>query len=256
MVETVAPGRSMTRRRLDNPTHTAIHEAGHAVARLVLDELAPMPAPPIDYIEVCTRGTGQDAQFGYVCGGPRVRIGDRRLWQLPECALRNALIRFDVIDTWAGLAAEARYRSNACVAILMLWKTVPVWMARTDTTGSDSHSIRERCLILADHDHAEASAEARRCLDSAMAIVAAEYPGIVRVGRILEAAGRMDGDEFESAWREVRPSPAMRARLLRQQGPGYPAAIGAEAMLDAARALMCEYAGHDYAPPPALTEAA
>ena len=64
-------------------------------------------------------------------------------------------------------------------------------------------------------------AELDQLWNATYALVSSEWPGIVRIARVLRERGYMGGDAFETVWRAVRPTPAWRRRLEARHGDGF-----------------------------------
>lgn len=220
----------MSATRPPNLLDASIHEAGHAIARLALDELAPLPAPPILSVIVDCHGNGRcEAR-------PRVELPYQRYDAgTPERTLRDALVRFDAIAAWAGRVAEFRHRYGGERATGMLESEIGQWINKDQHfIGTDDACICWCCELLKNEDRVT---EAGSLLRATQAVVAAEWTGIKRMAGVLMAAGKMDGAAFEVKWREVRPSKEMREQCLtRWEVDHYPAAITSDMTADALRA--------------------
>ncbi|MDE2006965.1 MAG: hypothetical protein KGI51_10395 [Rhodospirillales bacterium] len=124
--------------------------------------------------------------------------------------------RYDIVDTLAGPMAEAWQRMGA----MGPYVAKNSWVRET-LTPETSHdhvgdllSIRRKLRWL---EPADPGAEMERLWRATMALLQAEWPGIVSMGRALRDRVEMAGGGFEDLWRQMRPSPEVRARRLRQQ---------------------------------------
>jgi hypothetical protein len=193
---------------------TCVHEAGHAVARLALDELCGIPGPILKEVTAEPREgylgqTRQDSRAALLHHGgldaypPEVREG---------AAFRA---RLDVIETWAGLAAEVWHGDRSCFIFLkpnMLLApetlTVDAIIARGDPV-SDSESARLTLRGLGLEGEA-AEAENWRLWWAAVVLVMAEWQGIKAAAAVLREHGTMGGADFEEVWRAARERPEKR----------------------------------------------
>jgi hypothetical protein len=183
------------------PLRLGVHEAAHAIARLVLNET--LPGPMLQRVSV----RPEPGRLGVSVQQLRnIRAIPRTvLATLPE-EVRVDVIRgaeFDIIETFAGPIAEARYKRRSRSAPVLMELTVVQTTIALDphAAGEDAHRVRRTLEWIAPADPAETLGDLWR---RAVQLVEEEYPGIVRMGRILSSAGELDGDAFEASWRKVR----------------------------------------------------
>jgi hypothetical protein len=185
------------------PLWLACHEAGHAVARLVLDEQV-FPGP---YLE-CVSVQGDDKVMGVARMQKRAWSIKPRRPAFEETDLRDGPL--DLIETFAGPVAEyrSRYGANGPSGMRphMAHLVMDAPPDRHDDMADAHHTIE--WLALPDMEGALLAA-----YDLAVELVIEEWRGIVAVARRLRDAGEMDGDEFKEAWRAVRSGRATRAAL-------------------------------------------
>jgi len=200
------------RDRTTPPLWLCIHEAGHAVAHLVLDELPPYPGPSITSVSVIPDGDFRG----------RVR-GQRRVWTKQfsrdetEARLSPALQQaqhqmalYDVIEALAGYVAEM-YQRQSPFGPLMIKPEMfeKILVGDLDSIG-DMAGVRNTIDWLGLVDPA---AELKRLFRTTYGLIASEWPGIVRVARVLRTRPFMEGEEFEAEWQAVRSTAAIRQRL-------------------------------------------
>jgi hypothetical protein len=181
----------------------AIHEAGHAVARFVLDELSPLPSPLVQLIAVETGGNP--------CGV--VEMQNRSADKNP---IRDTLrpyedffkldIMADVLEICAGPAAQACFLYGQDQICLLGYPK-----NRSAQKKSDAGQIR---TLLKISDGLIDETGVRALWHDACWLVISEWPGIKKAAGILLKRGTMQGDEFESVWRARRPDSEERARRV------------------------------------------
>jgi hypothetical protein len=203
------------------PLWLGVHEAAHAVARLVLNETLPYTGPLLQFVSV--------EQDGEVLGWSAARlrnpliVAPRKDLDLDPSSLKflPEMIRnteCDVIEHLAGPAAELRQRAGL-MGMLISERDISCKVKaidRLELTGSlltDYHFVR---FMLDWIDPADQEATFRQLWQRAVMLIDNEFPGIVEVARVLCVAGKMDGEEFERAWRERRPSEGTRLRRGKQ----------------------------------------
>ncbi|MBR0652000.1 hypothetical protein GXW78_20210 [Roseomonas terrae] len=205
--------------QLPGPMALAVHESGHAVARLVLSETHYVP--PIE--EVSVDPLPEDNALGIVRGERRTKLSllgylDDALASRPgmlDAARESA--RQDIIDTLAGPIAELRWRHWLTVAmsrpnylslVLAVDATVPVNVDRFKQAevaiGNDALVIATLLRWIAP---ADPSAFLGACWDETSALIEREWRGIVAVARMLRLRRTMSGEDFEAAWQTVRRQP-------------------------------------------------
>lgn len=197
---------------------TAIHESGHAIARLALNEACPYPGPRLKEITARPGGdysglTTSDARCRSFPTLAQIREevapGAPDPAGLVAGAVRDC--RLDIVETWVGPLAEIGPRGG-------LLGSAVAFLPGADQDG-DLGAIRHRLRWLGLGDGAEAEAECERLWWAALALVQAERAGILAVAKVLHREGTMDGEAFEAAWREVRPTVAQR--MARWNAPGW-----------------------------------
>jgi hypothetical protein len=187
------------------------HEAGHAVARLALDERLGEPGPPILRVVVRPRaewGTpyvGADgvahACLGIVEGDPRVP-----LWQLedPAAAGRREAIRPDVtadmLENIAGPAADLRWQvrmERAHVVPRLMQELGRTHYLTGPGNEGDMEYAARRARYLAGPD-GDASALLREAWDKACELVNGHWEAIAALARRLRAQAAVAGEEVEA----------------------------------------------------------
>jgi hypothetical protein len=202
------------------------HEAGHAVADLVLDELPPYPMARITSVSVVPDpGLGT---LGRVIQKPRTDIpawiymGFTR--ERAEGVLVPRFLRdhhqhalYELVQTLAGPVAEYVCRHGQELGYLhfaMRHPTRNILSGAWDCDG-DFLSVRRTIEWL---QPVEPSVEVERLWRIAYALIVEEWPGILKVARLLRKHEFMTGKHFEQAWREGRPPVATRRRLAAKIG--------------------------------------
>lgn len=126
-------------------------------------------------------------------------------------------VRLDIVEHMAGPIAEEFARRSSVVAV---WLQLRDWTDRIPdqdpalpqpNLGEDAGKVRQAMQGLSPSDPHQAL---KALGDVAISLVCAEWPGIRCVAEALRAAGSMEGDVFEAAWRQVRPGPDTRTRRL------------------------------------------
>src|SRR5690242_20377652 len=130
------------------PRYLAFHEAGHAVARLALDRVAPCPGPVIRHVMVRPAdtwgtpfaeadGLAQDTQ-GFVDTQTRVcswspwldktveHVGVTEERRAESVARERAVVWLDILEALAGPVAEARCRRETSLAGVRRFIGIPV----------------------------------------------------------------------------------------------------------------------------------
>jgi hypothetical protein len=194
------------------PLWLACHEAGHAVARLVLDELTLVPGPYLRSISV----EPQDGALGICMHGSRCPL----FWiELPYPKdVIHADVRADIVENFAGAVAETHCKCSGFAAMWQWHSNVMPTLESvvfTDDNHEDAAEVHRRLQWLSHPLNLE---DAKRLWFDACLIVTQEWPGIAKTARVLRDRGTMDGDEFEDVWRGFRPSVAMREHLARKAG--------------------------------------
>ncbi len=161
----------------------AIHEAGHAVAHLVLNDLPPCSAPFLNSVSIVPG----DGFLGVVAVDP---------WTFQSAW--DAL--YSIIEALAGPTAEL-YSEHADLLPLVIERTIPGILADHADEDSDCAQIQKTIEWLGVRDP---RALLRRLWDITHAIVASEWIGLEKVAHILCDRQVMGGDEFEAEWRRLR----------------------------------------------------
>jgi hypothetical protein len=198
------------------PLKVAAHEVGHAVACFVANEWPDL----MDRIEV----TGIETDI--VHSGHLVSLSN--LSGLQRTEHRERAVCFDIITFLAGVVAYARL-AGGCFGVRWVvnqWPLVLQEQARTlpdvdewvqraaeGERVEDEHHIIWRLRWLQCDDMA---AEVRRLLLMTAWVIEVEWPGIAAMARVLREKRSMSGEEFEAAWRAVRPREAVRRRRERR----------------------------------------
>jgi hypothetical protein len=187
---------------------TAVHEAGHAVARLVLDELCDIPGPILKEITAQPGESylGKVSQDSRVC---RLHLEGLDAYE-PECSARVARdARLEMVESWAGLAAEVRSRGLLALAFaepdrLLAPETLTfAAIVEQGRPATDSEFVRMTLSKLGLGGEA-AAAESRRAWWAAVVLVMAEWRGIKAAAEVLRERGTMDGTDFREIWRTAR----------------------------------------------------
>lgn len=186
------------------PLWLAVHEAGHAVARLVLDETLPQPGPMVKEVTVVR----DEDRLGLARMDARAPLYLRGHANHIPRAVLDQNIKFDIIEKLAGPIAEVRHRYGSIGPMF------------------DKRPQMDFCLSRSEHvcDHSAARAQAEwlspsderalleQAYDVACALVEREWIGIKAVARVVQAAGSLDGTQFEEAWLGRRQSEQRRDR--------------------------------------------
>ena len=207
------------------PLHTAVHEAAHCVVKWTLDEIAPYPGPRIEAISVVPVGDSA----GAVGTEPRLKMSDAwstlRRSDGSHVSMRDVLpewlARFCIIEILAGYVAQWRFVYTALSPFTTWHYARDLTMLKRDVLALQERGEPFDDFLMA-HPRLEwlgrgepDGAEFDSLYRQTIAVVYSEWTGIVRAARVLRERGKMEGDEFEEAWRRVRSSPAQRARALR-----------------------------------------
>jgi hypothetical protein len=169
----------------------------------------------IDSVEISS------AAEGMVRTQPRLRVA--MLPGTPRTELTLLAARLDVICEFAGPVAEARCSAGAVgvlfginhwMAVLqqqaLTHPSVEEWLAtRAEEVPDDLAQIIWRLHWM---HYDDMMGEARRLALIAAWVVEVEWPGIMRMSHMLREEQQMTGDEFEEAWRAVRPGETTRQR--------------------------------------------
>jgi hypothetical protein len=199
------------------PLWLAIHEVGHAVAMLRLDDLAVVSGPHIREVSL----DSTEEYLGIVVRDDRFQMLFADL--LPRNHELEWLCRFSMIETLAGPFAEWRQRTNCLCAGVNAAQWSEKILSTVDVSDPDFRQVQARLRWLKPDDPA---AELDLLIDYAFAIVRSEWPGIVEAARMLRERRVMDGEDFERTWRMVRPSKEERGRRLARSGLHLPLRLG------------------------------
>ena len=207
------------------PLQIAIHEAGHAVAHLVLDDLPFCSGP---FIHAVTIIAG-DGFWGAVTVDPRLsRFAPNAPTDLHfnDVTRQNQRLHglYDIIEALAGPMAEL-YNEQPHLLPLLMDRIIPKILADHADDNSDCANIRRTIEWLEEDDP-------RLLLQDlwniTYAIVASEWIGIEKVALVLRDRRVMGGGEFEAEWRKVRqPDNVRTQREMRLRHPfaGWRAAL-------------------------------
>jgi hypothetical protein len=184
----------------------AIHEAGHAVAHLVLDDLPSCSGPFISSVSVIP-GNGF---WGAVTVESRLsRLASSRFHPNDETRQNQRLhALFDIIEALAGPIAEM-YSGQAQLLPFLKERMIPKILTDHADDDSDCVNIRKTLRWL-EEDNPQLLL--RQLWDIAYVVVASEWIGLEKVARVLRRRQIMHGDEFEAEWRKVRQSEMVRSR--------------------------------------------
>ena len=195
------PAKDMHRHRV--PIWLAAHEAGHAVARLVLDEGQTIRGPALKEIDM--RRVADDLA--------QVRQDARVMSFAMQRGVQNQFIdsvrvdgRLDIIEIMAGPIAELRARRSGAISAMLFQQSFVQRVLAPDQHEGD---------LLAVKRHAEFMCYTETglidCWRESCNLVTVEWAGIRRVARVLADCEVMSGDAFEETWRAARSSPSMLA---------------------------------------------
>ena len=204
------------------PLWLAVHEAGHAVAHQVLDELPPYPGPHI--ISVSVKPDAADGSLGRVSGRRRTSTLRTPPHTKPVPAAHPEVLadmrrqaRYDIVELLAGRMAESYQRGGPYCPLRWTDEIVSKTINGDPDAGGDMSFVRKTLDWLELPDPA---AELKRLWRITYGLIASEWPGIVRIARILRERRFMGGEDFEAEWRAGRSTPAMRQRLEKRLGDG------------------------------------
>jgi hypothetical protein len=195
------------------PLWLAVHEAAHAVAGLVLDEMPPYPGPHLRSVSLHP----EDEQLLGFCRRDLRVIPE---WNLPSDKqpeeLRGIMIqqaRLDMVAVLAGSMAEARHR-HSWFGIAMLKGGWTSEILGESLEGiHDAARIQRSLQWLAP---ADPIAELGAIWNTTLRLLETEWPGILGIAKVLRCEREMDGETFEERWRILRPSEAVRARRMKR----------------------------------------
>ncbi len=160
------------------PLWLCIHEMGHAIAHLVINERSSKPETIL--VEVCI---GKEGNSGFVRKKTR-----------PTAHPHNSAIR-----CLAGYAAELRH-SPGVDWLRAERPAIVVAMAR----GGYDHLTDIRMAREALGTDASSEVELGRAWDAAHKIIASQWGGLVHIARLLQRRLTMTGAEVEAEWRRHR----------------------------------------------------
>jgi len=205
-VGTFAPKTALTRRAVQKtaPLWLAVHEVGHAVARLALDETLPYPGPMVK--EVTVVRDGDHLGFARMDSRAPLDLRGHLDHMAPEHLSRN--IRLQLVDALAGYVAELRQRQGVFGPGFVKDRVVAACLSAVEVEN-DFDAASGLAMWEAPGSEQALLGEAYRV---ACALVEREWLGIVDVARCLQNAGTLPGDEFENLWRAKRRPLSRRAR--------------------------------------------
>lgn len=203
------------------PLWLCVHEAGHAVARLTLDELPPYPGPMLRAVSVIR----DDTTLGRMTGQSRVFLFLADMAAAAMAPFPGAIAAqrqhavYDIVENLAGYVAEHYQRGGPFGPLFLIGgKLIPATLSGELDATEDLRHVREKLAWLAPPDP---PAELIRLARITYALITSEWPGIVRAARVLQQHREMDGEAFETAWRAGRSSPATRKRLAARAGAEF-----------------------------------
>jgi hypothetical protein len=191
------------------PLQIAIHEAGHAVAHLVLDDQPFCSAPCIDSVSIIPG----DGFWGAVTVDPRLSRFARSASTDPhsiEAARQNQRLhgRYDIIEALAGSMAEL-YNEQPLLLPRLADRIIPKILTGQADDDSDCANIQKTIEWLEEDDP---QSLLRELWDITYAIIASEWIGLEKVARVLRGRRVMSGGEFEAEWRKVRQPERVRSQ--------------------------------------------
>ena len=191
----------MHRRRV--PIWLAAHEAGHAVARLVLDESQTTRGPALKEIDM--RRTADT--FAEVRQDARVMsFAMQRGVQDQFIDSVRVDSRLDIIEIMAGPIAELRARRFGAIGAMLFQRSFVQGVLACDQHEGDLLAVKRRAEFMC-----YTEIELIDCWRESCNLVAVEWAGIERVARVLADCQVMSGDAFEEIWRAARSSASMLA---------------------------------------------
>lgn len=195
---------------LPTPEGLATHEAGHAVARLALNEMFQPAGPPLDGATIRPQGS----KLGETVMEDRVPVAVLEAGVLMPDGLQAAAL--DAVEALAGPLAEVRHgwphawgneRWQAAARGLQLSLTA-------DCADGDTAVVAKLLYYLTRHGAGERGAVLARLWCVAVALLDQGWPAVEAVADALLLAGELDGHTIERVWRAARPSEEQRARTL------------------------------------------
>jgi hypothetical protein len=194
---------------------TAVHECGHAVARLALDELPPYPGPLLRSVSIIANADS----VGRVDGQPRV------MFMLEHESMTDRMrhhqrrqLRYDIVQFLAGYVAEMYQRGGLLAPILARDGFIRQILSGELDAVPDFHSARQHLGWL---NPPNPSVELSRLWDNTYGLIACEWQGLKRISRVLLEREFMDGEEFEAEWLACRSTLSARRRTEQRIGPRY-----------------------------------
>lgn len=186
---------------MTTPTfQTAIHEAGHTIARLVTGH-----GPAIDFASLLAQPEGQtgvlQTQFRWVAGVSDVRPTGEREAVTAYVEQQRANAKLDIIEALAGPIAESRQRKTPWSAIDLHGLEIGPHCIHGDVDPSgDLEAVRTRLNWL------HGGAAEQRFHDywcEALELVRQNWKAIDSFARLLLSHGRLEGEEIGQWWRTI-----------------------------------------------------
>lgn len=178
-----------------SPLYVAMHEAGHTVAML-----ANTPSPHIRYVSV---GSGERRLEGLTAANPRFQptLYEGAVEMNDEVRIRlRRHAWLDIVDALAGPIAEYRFKGSSKVGRsidgYMIAKAIADPRVALEH-GNDQDLARRRLLWLEPKRIEELCAKAWAQAED---LIGAHWSQVDELGRWLNAATRIEGDEIRQWW--------------------------------------------------------
>lgn len=196
----------------------AVHEAGYAVARFVLNELTFLRAPPVISITI-------EAPPHSPPGVTRMdfRIRDHSearllLWKCSDFMRLDFMA--DILELCAGPAAQARYLYGES----HFWRLRDVMLPGLTTGEIDLHTDAGQIRFLIEALAKQVGYKPISLADidilwrDACRLVLMEWDGISKTAKVLHRRKTMTGEEFRRVWFKNRPDAGTRALSASEVG--------------------------------------
>jgi hypothetical protein len=191
----------------------AVHECGHAVAQLVLDELPPYPGPFLRSVSIVADANS----LGRVEGQPRVclpielgpHLDDR------QRAYKHRQLRYDIIQHLAGYIAELHHKDGPMGTYFARDAVVRRTVSGELDASTDFSLPRQQLEWIS---HPNPTAELTRLWNITCSLIGCEWAGLQRISRALLAREFMDGEDFEQEWLKCRSTESARRLAEKRHG--------------------------------------